>query len=471
MTKGTPTVVAHLFNPRATCELHPDGRRIADWSVRLRRGWGMFVCLNPRFGAAFPMLQTLFHIPREVAGLPVFGWGLLFWLWLVGGAIYLGWLYKRAGAAEVWGSLPLLAAFAAAIVWLFPRMCDEIGLPIRGYGALVVAAVVAGAALAAARAALFGFSVDLVVSLVTWMFVPGVIGARLLYVVEYWQEFQGATAAETLVNALKLTEGGLVVYGAVIGCLAGTLAFVWRYGVPLAPLLDLIAPSAALAMGIGRIGCFLNGCCYGGPADLPWAVQFPYGSPPFEHQARRGDVSLLGVRLAAIDDRPAEIAAVESESPAQRAGLQAGQRIVAIDGRETRSGREAWGQFLSLHTTDGAVELRVAGQSAPLTLHLPRPLPRSRPIHPTQLYSAVDGSLLALLLVALTPYRRKAGEIFAAFLVSYAVTRFLLEIIRTDEGALLGTGLTISQNVSVLVLAGGVLWWVYVWTRTPARAS
>lgn len=415
------------------------------------------------------MLQTLFHIPSQIAGWPTFGFGLFFWLWLTICAAHGAWVARQAGWREVWGNLPLMAAFAAAIVFLFPRMCDETGLPIRGYGALVVTAVIAAVALGAARAKQFGFSADMIFSLATWMFLPGIVGARALYVAEYFDEFRGQTFLETALNCLKLTEGGLVVYGSVIGALLGTLAFVWRYGVPLAPLLDLIAPSAALAMGIGRIGCFLNGCCFGGPTDLPWAVQFPFGSPPYEHQARRGDVSLLGIRLARIDDGPAMIAAIDVDSPAHRAGLTPLQQIVAIDGRPIASGREAWGRLLAVRQVKGELAVSVLGQSQPCRLALPDSLPRSKPVHPTQLYSAADGILLAAFLLALTPYCRRDGEIFAAFLAIYAVTRFLLEIIRTDEASLLGTGLTISQNVSLLALAGGVLWWVYIWTRRGGR--
>lgn len=413
------------------------------------------------------MFQTLFHIPREVAGWPTFGFGLFFWLWVAICAAHSLWVAKQLGWGEVAANLPLMAAFAAALAFLFPRMCDDVGLPIRGYGALVVTGVVLAAGLGAARAKRFGFSADMIYSLVTWMFLPGVFGARVLYVAEYFDEFRGKTALETLLNCLKLTEGGLVVYGAVIGALAGTLAFVWKYGVPLGPLLDLIAPSAALAMGIGRIGCFLNGCCYGSPTDLPWAVQFPYGSPPYEHQARRGDVTLFGLRLARLDDGPAVIGTVEPDSPAARAGLAAGQQIAKLDGEPVASSREAWSRLLAIRQFGGELAISLAGESQSVLLRLPDAPPRSLPIHPTQLYSAVDGVLLAAFLLALTPYRRRDGEIFAAFLVIYAITRFLLETIRTDEASLLGTGLTISQNVSVLVLAGGILWWAYVRSGRP----
>jgi prolipoprotein diacylglyceryltransferase len=85
---------------------------------------------------------------------------------------------------------------------------------------------------------------------------------------------------------------------------------------------------------------------------------------------------------------------------------------------------------------------------------------RSKPVHPTQIYSAIDAGLLGWLLWAWYPFRRRDGELIALLLSIHPVTRFLLEIIRTDEPSVFGTGLSISQNISVLLLAVGVgIWW------------
>jgi len=65
------------------------------------------------------------------------------------------------------------------------------------------------------------------------------------------------------------------------------------------------------------------------------------------------------------------------------------------------------------------------------------------------------------------PYRRRDGSIFATLLIVYPITRFVLEIIRTDEGAIGQTGLTISQNVSIVMLLAGVALWIYI-LRRPA---
>ena len=124
------------------------------------------------------MLDTLFYIPREIAGVPVFGPGLLLVGWCVFGVVLLWVVARRTGfGGEFWSYIPLLALVAAAILWLLPRICRDEGLPIHGYGAMLLIAVLSGTGLLAWRAKRVGLDPDQMVSLVFWMFVPGIIGA------------------------------------------------------------------------------------------------------------------------------------------------------------------------------------------------------------------------------------------------------------------------------------------------------
>jgi phosphatidylglycerol:prolipoprotein diacylglycerol transferase len=76
---------------------------------------------------------------------------------------------------------------------------------------------------------------------------------------------------------LDIRAGGLVFYGGFIGAaLAVVVGSRWKR-MPLLALADVLAPSIALGYVFGRLGCFMNGCCYGRACDLPWAVRFPYG--------------------------------------------------------------------------------------------------------------------------------------------------------------------------------------------------
>ncbi len=88
----------------------------------------------------------------------------------------------------------------------------------------------------------------------------------------------------------------------------------------------------------------------------------------------------------------------------------------------------------------------------------------TRAVHPTQLYSAIDAFLLCLFLIAYYPYRQHDGEVTAFTFTIHALSRFLLEIIRTDEGPVFGTGLSISQNISLVVLVIGLGLWVYIFS-------
>jgi phosphatidylglycerol:prolipoprotein diacylglycerol transferase len=220
---------------------------------------------------------------------------------------------------------------------------------------------------------------------------------------------------------------------------------------------DLIAPSMMVGLALGRIGCLLNGCCYGGQTDWPWHVTFPRDSPPYADQASRGE--LLGFRLESRDAAPAVIGRVDPGSPADAAGLKVGDVVVAIDGTRIDSLAAAKELTFKGFGAQRTLQLMLDGGRSVGIPPVERP-PRSRPVHPTQIYSAIDAGLLAWLLWVYFPFRRRDGECIALMLTIHPITRFLLEVIRTDEPAVFGTGLSISQNISVVLLAcAGVLWW------------
>ncbi len=124
--------------------------------------------------------------------------------------------------------------------------------------------------------------------------IGGVIGARAFFVIQYWDEFERIPAGQRLLAVVKLTEGGLVIYGGMVGGLLAGLLYCVLYRLPVLSFADLITPGFLLGQAFGRIGCFLNGCCFGGicAADLP-TVQFPQGSPPYVVSLESG--RLLGV--------------------------------------------------------------------------------------------------------------------------------------------------------------------------------
>jgi len=102
-----------------------------------------------------------------------------------------------------------------------------------------------------------------------WMFIFGMIGGRLLHVIT-----QGSHYWQNPTEIVQVWKGGFVFYGWLIGAIPTVIYHGRKYGFSPWDTFDLVSPGFALAHGVGRLGCFLAGCCYGTPSDLPWAVKF-----------------------------------------------------------------------------------------------------------------------------------------------------------------------------------------------------
>ena len=101
--------------------------------------------------------------------------------------------------------------------------------------------------------------------------IGAILGSRLLYVIENWSHFQ-----DNLFQIIRIDQGGLVFYGGFAGA-AAVIILTCRYrNHSIANVADLFAPVIALGHGIGRIGCFINGCCFGQPWDGFLSVSYPY---------------------------------------------------------------------------------------------------------------------------------------------------------------------------------------------------
>lgn len=114
---------------------------------------------------------------------------------------------------------------------------------------------------------------DKVVSVILVSLVAGVLGARMLYVLEHVSEFRREWG-----SVLALWQGGLTLYGGLVAGVFGGLVMARRLGLPIWVTVDALAPSLAIGGVFGRVGCYLNGCCYGRPTRLPWGVSFPADS-------------------------------------------------------------------------------------------------------------------------------------------------------------------------------------------------
>jgi phosphatidylglycerol:prolipoprotein diacylglycerol transferase len=147
-------------------------------------------------------------------------------------------------------------------------------ITVTWYGIMMALAFVAGLWTASRRSLREGVPGEKVLDLGPWLIIGSILGARILYVISYWREqFSG----QPFPNIFMVWRGGLVFYGGLIGASLACLFYARLREIPLWKLADILAPSIALGYVFGRVGCFMNGCCYGRVCALPWAVRFPPG--------------------------------------------------------------------------------------------------------------------------------------------------------------------------------------------------
>ncbi len=148
--------------------------------------------------------------------------------------------------------------------------------PIHWYGVMVALGFMAGLWTASRRGLLSGIAAEKIVDLGPWLIVGTIVGARFLYVISYWHEsFEG----RPFIEVFKVWQGGLVFYGGLIGATLAGMIYLRIHKLPIWKVADIVAPSIALGYVFGRMGCLLNGCCYGRACDLPWAIRYPADNP------------------------------------------------------------------------------------------------------------------------------------------------------------------------------------------------
>jgi prolipoprotein diacylglyceryl transferase len=166
-----------------------------------------------------------------------------------------------------------------------------LGLPVYGYGAMIVIGFLLATHFAAREARRRGLP-EYVHNLGMVMLAAGILGGRIFYFAEnYSTEFQGEPW-----SFFEIWKGGLVFYGGAIGGFLGGLLYLIAKRLPLGPCLDAVAAYVPIGMAFGRLGCFLNGCCYGAvcSSSFPLGLTFPKEnkpgafSPAFEEQLRQG---------------------------------------------------------------------------------------------------------------------------------------------------------------------------------------
>ncbi|MEK6567478.1 MAG: prolipoprotein diacylglyceryl transferase [Candidatus Omnitrophota bacterium] len=151
---------------------------------------------------------------------------------------------------------------------MYPILLKFGPFQLYSYGLMVVLAFWVSVSLLARRGYVLGLGRDFFWNLSFWALSGGILGGRLMYILLNFDFF-----LKDPLEIFKLWHGGLVWYGGFIAGLLSAVIYLKRNNAPMLKTLDLAAPFIALAQAIGRIGCFLNGCCYGRPVS--WGIYLP----------------------------------------------------------------------------------------------------------------------------------------------------------------------------------------------------
>ncbi len=142
-------------------------------------------------------------------------------------------------------------------------------IALRWYGLAVLAGLLAGLWLAEREARRKRLPEGLIADLVIWVMPGGLLGARLLHVIDRWSAYLADPAA-----VLAITEGGLAIQGAILGGLLAGAVALRRRGARIGPVVDVAAPGLLLGQAIGRVGCLVTGDAVGAPTTLPWGIVY-----------------------------------------------------------------------------------------------------------------------------------------------------------------------------------------------------
>lgn len=142
---------------------------------------------------------------------------------------------------------------------------------------MIFLAFAASTWLAIRRAKAEGIKSDVVMDMVVWILISSLLGARLTYVVFHLSEFRGRwlDVISPIQSDGTVGIAGLVVLGGVALAIPVAVYFLKKRNIPTLKMLDILVPSLALGMAIGRVGCLLNGCCFGIPTNIAWGIEFP----------------------------------------------------------------------------------------------------------------------------------------------------------------------------------------------------
>ena len=280
------------------------------------------------------------------------------------------------------------------------------GVPIYGFGAMLFLCFVATAMIwGPGRGAKVGLPRERLQDFAIILFISGIAGARVVYMIQYSDQMPKDWPGRILAF-FQIWNGGIVVYGALFGGLVGYACFyhfvMKRYNVSGWKLADAVAPLIALGLAIGRLGCYLNGCCWGQPVapevqPVPLVAslgEFPLLPAHCRYQvcgpvppdAGRPEIFSLqtstGFSIAppAGGDPRTVVAAIEPGSAAEKAGLQPGDRVTKVDGEPNAIFVELMGSGAETQSLAARLREGEPAQADPARLRFESPVKAARAV-------------------------------------------------------------------------------------------
>ena len=270
---------------------------------------------------------------------------------------------------------------------------------------------------------------QLITNAALYSLIAGVLGARLFFVVHHFSQFRGRP-----LSVFAIWQGGLELLGGVLLAIIVIALYLRRYKLPTRRYLDILAIGLLSALAFGRIGCFLFGCCFGKPTNLPWAVRFPYGSFAYRSQV---EANLARNRPDPQLKLPNEFFGYAEKDSLWYPDLKPYENLTQVQKDMVDNGPY-----------------------------------RCLPVHPTQLYSSANAAVCCLILYFFwrrsqktknaNKFLAKSGCTFGLMFVIYGITRFFIEFVRDDNPFeyswwAIYKGGTVSQNLGIYMVVLGIV--------------